>query len=48
MVVPGREVHDVINAVYKLKLKESSRGSETSWKYEFADGAPGEIGIIDP
>ena len=48
MVVPGREVHDVINAIYPLKLKESSRGSETSWKYEFADGAPGEIGIIAP
>ena len=48
MVVPGREIHDSINAVYPLKLKESSRGSETAWKYEFADGAPGEIGIIAP
>ena len=48
MVVPGREVHDVINAVYPLKLKESSRGSETSWKYKFADGGAGEIGIIAP
>ena len=48
MVVPGREIHDAIHAVYPLKLKESSRGSETAWKYEFADGAPGEIGIIAP
>ena len=48
MVVPGREIHDAINAVYPLKLKETSRGSETAWKYEFADGAPGEIGIIAP
>ena len=31
-----------------MRLKESSRGSETAWKYEFADGAPGEIGIIAP
>ena len=48
MVVPGREIRDKINAVYPLKLKESSRGSETAWKYEFADGSPGEIGIIAP
>lgn len=48
MVVSGKEIHDAINAVYPLKLKESSRGSETSWRYEFADGSPGEIGIIAP
>lgn len=48
MVVSGREIHDAINEVYPLKLKESSRGRETAWKYEFADGAPGEIGIIAP
>jgi GTP 3',8-cyclase len=48
MVVSGREIHDAINATYPLKLKQSSRGSETAWKYEFADGAPGEIGIIAP
>ncbi len=48
MVVPGREVHDAINAVFPLKLKAASRGSETSWKYQFIDGAPGEIGIIAP
>ena len=48
MVVAGREIHDAINEVYPLRLKVSSRGSETAWKYEFADGAPGEIGIIAP
>ena len=48
MVVPGREIHDRINKVFPLKLKEASRGSETAWKYEFADGSPGEIGIIAP
>ncbi|HEV7700013.1 MAG TPA: GTP 3',8-cyclase MoaA [Pyrinomonadaceae bacterium] len=47
-VVSGREIHDVINDVYPLKLKETSRGSGTSWKYAFADGSPGEIGIIAP
>jgi cyclic pyranopterin phosphate synthase len=48
LVVAGREIRDTIDAVYPLKLKEASRGSETAWKYEFADGAPGEIGIIAP
>jgi len=48
MVVPGREIHDAINAIYPLRLKDKSRGSETAWKYEFADGGKGEIGIIAP
>lgn len=48
MVVSGREIHDAINAVYPLKLKDKSRGSETAWKYEFTDDSPGEIGIIAP
>ena len=48
MVVSGKEIHAAINTVYPLILKENSRGSETSWKYEFADGSPGEIGIIAP
>jgi len=47
-VVPGREVFKTINAVYPLALKDASRGSETSWKYNFADGEPGGIGIIAP
>ncbi len=48
MVVSGREIRDTIEKVFPLKLKETSRGSETAWKYAFADGAPGEIGIIAP
>ena len=48
MVVPGREIYDTINAVYPLELIDKTRGSETSWKYKFADGAKGEIGIIAP
>ena len=48
MVVPGKEIYETINAVYPLRLKESSRGSETAWKYEFVDGGKGEIGIIAP
>lgn len=48
MVVPGREIYETINAAYPLVLRDASRGSETAWKYVFADGAPGEIGIIAP
>ena len=47
-VVSGREIYRAINDVFPLELKESSRGSETAWKYSFADGASGEIGIIAP
>lgn len=48
MVVAGREIRDVIGEAFPLRLKETSRGSSTAWKYEFADGASGEIGIIAP
>lgn len=48
MVVPGREIVNKINEVFALKLKETTRGSETSWKYAFADGSSGEIGVISP
>lgn len=47
-VVSGREIREKINEVFPLKLVEKSRGAETAWKYEFADGAKGEIGIIAP
>jgi cyclic pyranopterin phosphate synthase len=47
-VVSGKEIRDTIDRVFPLKLKKSSRGHETAWKYEFADGAGGEIGIIAP
>ena len=48
MVVAGREIRDAINAEFPLKLVDTNRGSETSWRYRFADGSPGEIGIIAP
>jgi cyclic pyranopterin phosphate synthase len=48
MVVPAREIREKIKQVFPLKLKETSRGAETAWKYGFADGAAGEIGIIAP
>jgi GTP 3',8-cyclase len=48
MVVPGGEIREKIGEVFPLILKETSRGNATSWKYAFADGAPGEIGIIAP
>jgi cyclic pyranopterin phosphate synthase len=47
-VVSGREIYEHINAVYPLELRQTSRGSETSWKYKFADNSPGGIGIIAP
>ena len=48
MVVAGREIHGTINEVFPLKLKSTSRGIDTAWKYAFTDGAPGEIGVIAP
>jgi cyclic pyranopterin phosphate synthase len=47
-VVSGKEIFDKINAVFPLALRSADRGSETAWKYQFADGAPGGIGIIAP
>jgi cyclic pyranopterin phosphate synthase len=47
-VVSGREIFQTIDPVYPLALKSSTRGSETAWKYSFADGSPGGIGIIAP
>lgn len=48
MVVPGKEIFQAINSAYALELTKESRGSETAWKYRFADGKPGEIGVIAP
>jgi cyclic pyranopterin phosphate synthase len=47
-IVSGREIFEKINAAYPLRLKQADRGSSTAWKYEFADGEPGGIGIIAP
>ena len=48
LVVSGKEIFNAINQNFPLELKETSRGSETAWKYNFQDGAKGEIGIIAP
>ena len=47
-VVSGREIHDRIHDRFPLVKLVVKRGSETSARYRFADGAPGEIGIIAP
>ena len=47
-VVSGREIRARINERFPLVPLELYRGSETASRYRFADGAPGEIGIIAP
>lgn len=47
-VVSGREIRERINDRFPLVPVDAFRGSETSSRYRFADGAPGEIGIIAP
>ncbi|MGH9905394.1 MAG: GTP 3',8-cyclase MoaA [Pyrinomonadaceae bacterium] len=47
-VVSGREIRERISKRFPLIPIDVERGSETSSRYRFADGAPGEIGIIAP
>ncbi|HYK21550.1 MAG TPA: GTP 3',8-cyclase MoaA [Pyrinomonadaceae bacterium] len=47
-VVSGKEIRERINERFPLVRMDVKRGSETSSRYRFADGAPGEIGIIAP
>jgi cyclic pyranopterin phosphate synthase len=47
-VVSGREIRERISRRFPLVPIDVARGSETSSRYRFADGAPGEIGIIAP
>jgi cyclic pyranopterin phosphate synthase len=47
-VVPGREIRERIEERFPLVPLKVERGSETSARYRFSDGAPGEIGIIAP
>jgi cyclic pyranopterin phosphate synthase len=47
-VVSGREIRQRIEERFPLEPIEESRGSNTASRYRFADGAPGEIGIIAP
>jgi len=47
-VVSGKEIRERISERFPLVKVDVARGSETSARYRFADGAPGEIGIIAP
>ena len=47
-VVSGKEIRERISERFPLVRVEGARGSDTSSRYRFADGAPGEIGIIAP
>jgi cyclic pyranopterin phosphate synthase len=47
-VVSGKEIRARIEERFPLEALDVARGSETSSRYRFADGAPGEIGIIAP
>jgi cyclic pyranopterin phosphate synthase len=47
-VVSGKEIRERISEKFPLEAIDFVRGSETSTRYRFADGAPGEIGIIAP
>jgi len=47
VVVPAAEIYSRIHARWPL-LQIPHEASETARKYRFADGAPGEIGLIAP
>jgi cyclic pyranopterin phosphate synthase len=47
-VVSGREIRERIEERFPLVPAKIRRGAETSSRWLFADGAPGEIGIIAP
>ena len=47
LMVPAAEVYERINAQWPL-VQIPHEKSETARKYRFADGAPGEIGLIAP
>ena len=47
-VFSGKEMRERIGERFPLVKVDTDRGSETSSRYRFADGAPGEIGIIAP
>jgi cyclic pyranopterin phosphate synthase len=48
MVAPGEELRQRIQAIYPLERVKSENLSETAKRWRFADGAPGEIGFINP
>jgi molybdenum cofactor biosynthesis protein A, bacterial len=48
MVVPGEEIRKRIDSVFPLVPIEAHAVSETARRWGFADGAPGEVGFINP
>jgi len=48
LVVPGEELRRRIHDVYPLAPVRSESPSETARRWRFADGAPGEVGFINP
>jgi len=47
-VVSGAEIREAINERFLLVARRVERGAETATRYRFADGSPGEVGIIAP
>jgi cyclic pyranopterin phosphate synthase len=47
-VVSGKEIRQRIEERFALVPVDVQRGSDTSSRYRFADGGPGEIGVIAP
>jgi GTP 3',8-cyclase len=48
MVMPGEETRARIHEVFPLERVKSENLSETARRWRFADGAPGEVGFINP
>lgn len=48
MVVPGEEIRKRIDSVFPLVPIAAHTISETARRWGFADGAPGEVGFINP
>lgn len=48
MVVPGEELRARIAAQYPLVRVSADHPAETARRWRFADGAPGEVGFINP
>lgn len=48
MVMPGEETRARINEAFPLERVKSENLSETARRWRFADGAPGEVGFINP
>ena len=47
-LVAANEIRETINSAFPIILINPSRRDETAWRYRFADGTGGEIGIIAP